>query len=201
VPQPLEHKRFDIPAALALGLIKRVPRERTGNAIERDKRGRWVAFGDYHKVGIFLCENWVRDRLTGARGVTLPRSSLVDIYEKQLDDDQYAQSFLMCMFCLSVKDDPYAHIVKTHLWKERLYHCQMLGWNAAEYDDILHHTIVPAVQQYLSDPDGTLHNWLFAMGRPVESDTYGEGELLASPRVLAQHLKGGKLFGHDDSTT
>ncbi len=189
-----QHRRYTISQALALGLLRRVPRERTGNLIEADPRGRWVAFGDYHKAVLFMCENWVRDRRTGKRGVTLPRSKLHDIYERKLEiDEQWNQGFLVCMFCLGV-DDPHANPIKTQRWKEKLLSCQMLGWNQLEYHDILMNTLVPAVQEYMSDPDKTLHNGTFAMGRPIETEAAGKGALLSNDRALAFHLKGG-LFG------
>lgn len=184
------HENYPVGKALALGELRRVPRERTGDVWQRDPLGNYLAFGDFHKVCAFLCKKRLRDRHTGALGVALPDMTLRHMYEYDLDDETYEQTFRIIMFGLAPKDQRYDPIL-TGRDLDRLFRWQMIHWNQLEYNDILMNTIVPEVQAFMSDPACTLRNWAMAMGKPIASETYGDGALLSDLRTTVRRMKGG----------
>lgn len=161
----------------------------TSEFMERHPEGKYVALSRYHKVAVMMCKNRLRNPWTTAVGDPLPATKLVHIYPKECDDVMYRQRFSILMFGVAAVDSARHDTVKLVLRKNNCYDNGTLWWEHAELVERTR-TLMTVAKRYENER-AFWKNWIKAIGKPIEGERFGTGDVLSKLTMTVTPSKGG----------
>lgn len=171
--------------------VMRLKAQDTSNYRETNEARTWLAFSRFDEVAVLVSATHTRNPWTNAWGKKVKPLQVVELYNRESDNYLYGQRFKIIMACVAPVDDTYVGDIVREVWDRHvLYRGGWLKWTYGakkEAERQLH----KAARDFWAEMDVTFHPYALHVGKAIEGETFGKGNILTQLEVHVEHSKGG----------
>jgi len=172
-------------------LVLRLKAQDTSNYMERNEKGTWLAFSRFDEVAVLISATHKRNPWTNAWLEKVKPLQVVELYNRESDNYMYGQRFKLIMACVAPADDTYVDDIVKEVWeRHRLFKNGLLKWTHGAKVEA-QRQLNEAAYHFWGELDATFRPYALHVGKAIEGETFGKGNILEKLEVHVERTKGG----------
>ena len=171
--------------------VMRLKAQDTSNYIETNEARNWLAFSRFDEVTVLISATHSRNPWTNAWGKKLKPLQVVELYNRESDNYMYGQRFKLIMACVAPADDTYVDDIVREVWQRHvLFRRGLLKWTHGAKAEA-QKQLYEAAYHFWGELDATFRPYALHVGKAIEGETFGKGNVLEKLEVHVERTKGG----------
>ena len=171
--------------------VMRLKAQDTSNYIETNEGRTWLAFSRFDEVAVLVSATHSRNPWTNAWGKKLKPLQVVELYNRESDNFMYGQRFKLIMACVAPADDTYVGDIVQEVWQRHvLFRRGLLKWTH-QHKAEAQKQLYKEAYHFWGEMDATFKPYALHVGKAIEGETFGKGNVLEKLEVHVERTKGG----------